>query len=401
VTIDLQRIRLVCLTALALYLMGCGDGRVTGPNREEALTPGESVQGSLGCAEPYVMPDASPDEYAWAMEALENIDPGVTHLDEVSRLFGEATSYYGRTLIYDPDVGGPMHVTYNVSHIVDNIRLFYPMTLGQFIETYGEPSRVYRSTELNRERFPGGGPFGMTYLFYDDAHMAAAIAQGICEFPPGVPIESIILPTVPLDELLSGGAVEVAWPGLGPAQEIQVTCSPPHNVALGPLLEEYAWSMTVLENIEPGVIELEEVALLLGEPTEEDRDVGYRGWGYDPGAGRSSLFVGFNQDDIVEDVLLFYPMTLGQLIETYGEPSRVYRGMDVAAAYEDPDGPLMLTYLFYDEYRMSVYFFQELCEFPPGLVIDNIDVSTALPDRFLSFNAVEIEWPGLTTEESD
>jgi hypothetical protein len=159
-------------------------------------------------------------------------------------------------------------------------------------------------------------------------------------------------------------------------------------------IEEYEWSVWVLENIEPGVTQFDEVTQLLGQPTEVD----YNSWRYDPGLGGVGLYVyRHDEDRIVDKIGIWRPMTLGQLVETYGEPSRVYRSTDIAID-APPPGLLPLTFLFYDEHHLLAMIQQGLCSFPRQLPIDLIEVTSESLDDIpiLSSNAVEIEWPGLT-----
>jgi hypothetical protein len=140
---------------------------------------------------------------------------------------------------------------------------------------------------------------------------------------------------------------------------------------------------------------LDEVLGLLGKPTVE----GCRSWGYEPdlvlGPESVGLKVYFQRDGKVYSLLLENPMTLGQLVEAYGSPSRVFR---VSHIGEDESGELGATRLFYDEPSMTVVIMQGLCEFPADVVVDQIQVippEVSLEDELPSSNAVETEWPGL------
>lgn len=381
---DKKKFGMVGLVFLMLHLAGCSSAEVSTPP-------------DLPCAEPYVMPEASPEEYAWVMTALENIEPGVTDVDDVLLLLGEPTGATEWT--YDPDVGFPLWLDFYDNNIVEVFILDYPMTLGQLIETYGLPSRVYRSTRPYNVGFPGEGPWGATLLFYDDENLVALILQGICEFLPGTPIASIsVFEAIPYDGILSDDAVEVEWPGLGAAREVEWECNPPQQVLTEFPPGQYEWVATVLENIQPGVTHSDEVLRLLDEPTSTTDYHWGQQWGYNPDVGYVSLLVSIDRDDIVQDIFVYYPLTVGQLVDLYGEPSRVYRDDEIAASYEFPEGSRGITYLFYDDVRLAAYVLQGICEFPSELLLEALYVSTALPDRFLSFKAVEIEWPGLTTE---
>ena len=88
------------------------------------------------------------------------------------------------------------------------------MTLGQLVEAYGPPSRVFRISHIGEDE---SGELGATRLFYDEPSMTVVIMQGLCEFPADVVVDQIqvIPPEVSLeDELPSSNAVETAWPGL-------------------------------------------------------------------------------------------------------------------------------------------------------------------------------------------
>jgi hypothetical protein len=164
--------------------------------------------------------------------------------------------------------------------------------------------------------------------------------------------------------------------------------------------EEYEWGTLILENIEPGTTTLQEVRTLLGEPIDTEAD-----WFYNPFPRPDGTYVSFlivyprYDGTTVDALILGGTMTLGQLIETYGEPSRVIRRRSEG---DPPGGRRMNTLLYYEEQRMVVLFQQALCEFPPELVVENLLVDSSRIDVDLELSLdpddVEIEWPGLADE---
>jgi hypothetical protein len=154
-------------------------------------------------------------------------------------------------------------------------------------------------------------------------------------------------------------------------------------------VEEYEWSVWVLENIETGVTQSDEVERLLGEPTGES----YQTWIYDTGLGEVLLHVHFGEDGVVDLMDLWAPMTLGQLIETYGDPSGVYRVRDI----DDPTDAFPGVVLVYEEHYLYAILQQGICLFPSQINVDAIELGPLyFRDLSLSPDAVEVEWPGLT-----
>lgn len=175
-----QRITVMGVTALTLCLAGCGsasEGEAVATPPASSVpaspTPGNSVptptvlptrtpippedlQAELWCDYPYGFREISPEEYAWAIQVLENIEPGTTTLEEVELLLGEPADR-GYQWLYDPfpDPAGIILLVYYNGEMVDSLSLWSPMTLGQLIETYGEPSRV--SEVVMKETLQGAG----------------------------------------------------------------------------------------------------------------------------------------------------------------------------------------------------------------------------------------------------
>ena len=221
----------IVLLAFALWLAGCRGLALPTPATEspEATMvtstrpveptpiPRQALQAELQCFPPYSYEAISAEEYTWAISVLENIEPGTTTLAEVRRLLGEPThqgsecwSCWG----YEPfsDTGTDLLVLYSEETVV-SVSLFSSMTLGQLIEMYGEPSRVFRSSYA--EDLSEGRP--RTILFYDERHMIAQIGQGLCEFPPEVVVGDLIVfqPGEDMEwHTLAPDAVEIEWPGL-------------------------------------------------------------------------------------------------------------------------------------------------------------------------------------------
>ena len=176
----------------------------------------------------------------------------------------------------------------------------------------------------------------------------------------------------------------------------RIECSSPTDWEIPP--ENHAWALQVLENIEPGTTTLREVLQLLGGPSQ--RSTGCcRHWTYQPfrSIGLNVFYIG----ETVESLVLYRPMTFGQLIEAYGDPSRVFR-----SSYGDgsPGWEMSRTILFYDERHIAVVIRWGLCEFPSEGAIDYLYVfrpGADMESTLLAPNTVEIEWPGLTAEESE
>jgi hypothetical protein len=220
--IHIGAIRFVPLMFSSMWLVSCGQfawpqaTQETPTEEPTEMPPPTATIQYEECASPRITGEISAEEYAWTIQVLEHIEPGITELDEVIQLLGEPTDEGYQDWIYDPDFGWVgLYIAYGGDEIIDFMRLWRPMTIGQLVETYGEPSRVFRSNwgELAAD-YPG--LLTRTLLFYDERHMAAEIRQGLCEFPPEVIVERIFVnsPDMPLNNVLTHDAVEIEWPGL-------------------------------------------------------------------------------------------------------------------------------------------------------------------------------------------
>lgn len=184
------------------------------PVRPTPLPP-EVWETELWCETPFISREIPPEEYDWAVFVLENIEPGTTTLREVVELLGEPAlpnpEYH--QLGYDPfldHVGGSVIIAYSRER-VNWMGVWRPMTLGQLIEMYGVPSRVFREAS---DGDPTGEWLGITSLRYDERRIEAVIQRGLCEFPPDIPVDSLYVHGRGGWNPPSANAVEIEWPGL-------------------------------------------------------------------------------------------------------------------------------------------------------------------------------------------
>jgi hypothetical protein len=223
-----SRLVLPLLVLLLVYLTGCISRQEGVPEVEPLPTPIPEIY----CETPRTEPHISRDVYLRSVQILELVEPGITRWDELDQLFGEPVSedIWG-LLEYDvyPDRewewGGLAVCCHGDGPTIGWITLGLPMTVGQLVEAYGPPSRVFRNVPTP-SMLPDGWEeepeASNTYLLYDDdCCMEAVIMQELCEFPPDVPIDSIqlYLPGSPLQiNIGSATIVEVEWPELATEQ---------------------------------------------------------------------------------------------------------------------------------------------------------------------------------------
>jgi hypothetical protein len=181
---------LVGLTLFCLWLSACGATPAPASTPTESLALSEPT--GLDCPTYHIYSGVSTEQYEWSLWVLENIEPGVTQFDEVEQMLGQPTEVYRDTWLYNPGLGEVGLNVYRLDedNIVDEIGISHSMSLGQLIETFGEPSRVYRSAENAPDDTPPGSLL-MTVLFYDSRHLQAIIFQGLCSFPSHLPVDLI------------------------------------------------------------------------------------------------------------------------------------------------------------------------------------------------------------------
>jgi hypothetical protein len=169
--------------------------------------------------------------------------------------------------------------------------------------------------------------------------------------------------------------------------------------------EELAFVKEVLDNIQPGTATQDEVAKLLGEPGEiTGGETTAEGWHYNyatsapRGSESWSISVHYGQDDrqkVAMHLGLGNAMSLGQLVELFGDPSSVYRiySRDVGAPW---------TLLFYEDYSMAAVIWEALCpgNYPADVTVTRI--STHPPETrwekitHITSEDIEMEWTGIT-----
>jgi hypothetical protein len=208
---------MIGLVLLVLCLGGCGK-IIPHTDSPETSTLTVTPPHKFTCEAPYIAEGFPSEAHNWAVEIIENIQPGTTGQSEVVELLGVPTEELDRNrVLYESGFEGvELVVVYNADGIVQDIGLVNPMTLGQLVETYGSPSRVFREVDDIAIAYEYPHMLGVTLLHYEEPHMEVGVLQGLCEFPSGIVINviSVVGPTENLRTLFSPAAVEIEWPGL-------------------------------------------------------------------------------------------------------------------------------------------------------------------------------------------